>query len=505
MAIDTMTDQELEMFRKVKSTPLDQLTDNDLQFRRAMALKATAADEAPTVGDYVKEGVKALTLPIRGYQALGVTEANLLSGKGLGDSLQRGAEATKPEFEAEGKPEKVGAFVGRAVPETVATMGIPGAGAGASKLAKLGYGALRSGAGAAEATVLDQAATTGKVDPYTIPVAAATGTALHLSVVPALQGASRLFKAFGSFLAKPPSASVGEAAANAPAGTTGDTASVAATAMRARKALEEVRANVGQTLGQARESVGLPPKIDLADANAKNPPDLDYQKLVDRVKSAVSRPSKKAASQLRLLDTLKDDIDTVSSYAKMPPGANPKLVPVDEALLRRLRSQVETEIEKLPLPGIKQLRAAEGAYHDVMELHNGLFPKIGTQGGAEEVALQLAKRAGDPGKVRELEAMLTQLERLSEQSLVGPMKGSAAFNIMERSSEAPTDILGRATNSARTAMGTGGRIAALKTGNALSELGQATARNIPKALPQAGSLPSKSLADAINKRRRAKP
>lgn len=89
-----------------------------------------------TIKDKVKTVAHAVMTPLRGYEALGVGGAKLLSGSKPEEALARAAEATQPGFDPKGVAENVGSFAGGTAPMIAVSMLAPESGAPAVVLSR---------------------------------------------------------------------------------------------------------------------------------------------------------------------------------------------------------------------------------------------------------------------------------------------------------------------------------------------------------------------------------
>lgn len=99
----------------------------ELELLELEALEAEGAT-TPQEPSLLRKAAQVATTPIRGFRGLGVTTQKLVEGAPLQESLQRGAEATKPGYEAQ-PGEKIGAAVGGMAPflPLAAIGGVPAA------------------------------------------------------------------------------------------------------------------------------------------------------------------------------------------------------------------------------------------------------------------------------------------------------------------------------------------------------------------------------------------
>lgn len=114
----------------VQSSSADQLLD---QGGTSPSIADSLLDGNDSIIDSVKSKVKnvahAAMMPLRGYEALGVGGAKLLSGSRPQEALARAADATQPGFDPKGIAENVGSFAGGTAPMLALSVLAPESGA----------------------------------------------------------------------------------------------------------------------------------------------------------------------------------------------------------------------------------------------------------------------------------------------------------------------------------------------------------------------------------------
>lgn len=496
MATYDMSDDELDRLISIKSKPIESLTDAELGFREAMALKIQAKSEAPTMGDYGKAALSAvgetLAVPGRAGRALGV---GLQTG-----SMDKAKEAFAPDYQAvEG--ERTGAGVGRAVGE-IAGLAAGGAILKAPKAAGMAY---NLGRGAVEGAVLggSEAASQSSGDPLATIKGAGAGAvggllgsaaaesiaAIARGVGGALRGTARAGVAPGALETLAAKSSAGELRAGA--GTVKQiekkAQSLIDTATKSRS-----KATIG--VNQARTTLGLPSKTDQAVEEFLNQTGESAQSLAASVAERIKTPrAMDPRASLEFLDALKTDLDKLITWGKANAtlGGADKASPIDVVALRKLRGQIVEEITGIPLPGVKELRAAETHFSEIADSYATLYNHLKTPGSAQE----LLKEAGAAG--------LRPAGKLSDvQKAVSKLNAGRAYNAGKKAAAAlelrkiPSGIT---AGAAEGIAGPSGRLTGYKAGQALVGAGEKLAKSkfqIPVRVV------GKSLAETITERRR---
>jgi len=497
MDLSKLSPRELDFYEQLNSKDLTELSPSELDYLETVEMRESAEAEKPTAGDYGKAALSSVgetfAMPGRVGRAAGV---GIQTG-----SMDKAKEAFKPDYQAP-VGERAGAAGGQVAGEIV-SLAAGGALLKAPKAAGLAYnlgrstveGAVMGGSDAAARSggdIIETAKGAGAGAMGGVLGSAATETigALLRGAGGALRSGSRAGVPEGALETMAAKGSSAELRAGA-----GTAAQLQKKAANLIKTAEKSRGKATMGVGNARKALNLPDKLETAMDDFLQQNDQTVAELSNSVAARLQSSTQMApAAKLQSLDALKNDLDKLIAYSKAGQfeGGATKAATVDTAALKKFRAQVLSEIETIPLPGVKELREAEKHYSEVADAYAVLYNHLKSPGKAQEL-LKQAGQGGlkETGSLYDVKKALATLE--AGRSYQAGKKAAAALALRE----VPSGVTAGALEAAA---GPSGRLAGYKLGQGLVKTGEAVSKQPARMV--GSSVARRSLAEVLAEKRR---
>ncbi|MBK8467988.1 MAG: hypothetical protein IPL32_19410 [Chloracidobacterium sp.] len=497
MNLSKLSPRELDFYEMVNSKDLKDLKPEELDYLESVEMRDAAEAEAPTMGDYGKATLSSIgetfAMPGRVGRAAGV---GIQTG-----SMDKAKEAFAPDYQAP-VGERAGAAGGQVAGE-IAGLAAGGAFLKAPKAAGLAYSLGRSTIEGAVMGGSDAAARSGG-DVIETAKGAGAGALGGVLGSAATETIGVLLRGAGGALRSGARAGVPEGALETMAakGSSAELRAGAGTAAQLQKkaanlikTAEKSRGKATMGVGNARKALNLPDKLETAMDDFLQQNDQTVAELSNSVASRLQSSAQMApATKLQSLDALKNDLDKLIAYSKAGQfeGGATKAATVDTAALKKFRAQVLSEIETIPLPGVKELREAEKHYSEVADAYAVLYNNLKSPGKAQEL-LKQAGQGGlkETGSLYDVKKALATLE--AGRSYQAGKKAAAALALRE----VPSGVTAGALEAAA---GPSGRLAGYKLGQGLVKTGEVVSKQPARIV--GSSVARRSLAEVLAEKRR---